>query len=259
MESRPSTEEAHEHRHSHSAHEDGVFIQQHWSEYTPEQHGVWQTLYRRRMEHLETCGSRVYLDGARAIGLEPERIPDLAAMNDRLAPRTGWNAVAVSGFLPAQQFFECLAERRFPTTVTIRPPDSLDYIPEPDIFHDVFGHVPLHADPVFADYLQTFGQLASHARSDEDRERMTRLFWFTVEFGLVLEAGQIKAYGSGLISSHGDCRNALSPACRKRPFSLEAVFTQDFEIDHVQPILFVLDSFDQLFEATQEAKRRLNL
>ena len=247
------------HKHSHSAHEDGVFLQQDWRNYTPEQHGVWQTLYRRRMEHLTRCGSRVFLQGARLIGLEPSRIPNLALMNARLAPRTGWNAVAVSGFLPAQQFFECLSQRRFPTTITIRPPDNLDYIPEPDIFHDVFGHVPLHADMVFADYLQEFGALASRVRSEEDRERMTRLFWFTVEFGLVLEDGEIKAYGSGLISSHGDCLNALSPACAKKPFSLEAVFAQDFEIDHVQPVLFVLDSFEQLFEATQEAKRKLNL
>lgn len=247
------------HKHSHSAHEDGVFIHQDWEAYTPEQHGVWQTLFRRRMDDLARNASRVYLNGAASIGLEAGSIPDLAVMNDRLSPRTGWRAVPVSGFLPAQQFFACLDARRFPTTVTIRPPDSLDYIPEPDIFHDVFGHVPLHADPVFADYLQTFGHLASRVRNDEDRERMTRLFWFTVEFGLIHEDGADKVYGSGLISSHGDCANALGPNCERRPFSLDEVFAQDFAIDHVQPVLFVLESFDQLFDATKEAQRRLNL
>jgi phenylalanine-4-hydroxylase len=222
---------------------------QHWEGYTSQDHAVWETLVRRRMAVLQRVGSRVFLDGMAAIGLEPDRVPRLEDMNARLAPRTGWRAIAVTGYLPAPQFFACLARREFPTTVTLRPPQNLEYLPEPDIFHDVFGHVPMHADPVFADFLQRFGAVAEAARSQVALRGLTRLFWFTVEFGLVREQGETKVYGSGLISSGADCANALSPRCDRRPFALEAVLAQDFAIDHVQPRLFVIDSFQELFDA----------
>jgi len=233
------------------------FIEQRWSDYTPEQHDVWGLLYQRRMNQLVSDGSRVFLEGAKVIGLRQDRVPDLADVNARLSRMTGWNAVPVSGFLPARDFFQCLAVRRFPTTITVRIREQMDYLPEPDIFHDVFGHVPLHADPAFADFLQRYGQIACAARDDADVVRMTRLFWFTVEFGLVQEAGRTKVYGSGLISSHGDSANALGPKCERRPFSLDAVFNQAFEIDHLQDVLFVVDSFDQLFAAVREAEQRI--
>jgi phenylalanine-4-hydroxylase len=199
----------------------------------------------------------VFLRGAEAIGLRPDRVPELREVNERLEARTGWNAVPVSGFIPARQFFQCLASRRFPTTVTVRSREQLDYLPEPDIFHDVFGHVPLHADPAFADFLQGFGEVAVQARTEEELTGMARLFWFTVEFGLCREDGETKVYGSGLISSAGDAANALGPKCDRRAFSLDAVIQQPFEIDRLQDVLFVVDSFDQLFEATEEAKRRI--
>jgi phenylalanine-4-hydroxylase len=224
-------------------------VEQNWPAYMPEQHGVWATLYRRRMDTLRTTASNAFLRGAEAIGLSPEFVPDLEDVNRRLKRRTGWAAVPVSGFLPAPQFFACLAERRFPTTVTVRDAQHLDYVPEPDIFHDVFGHVPLHADPVFGDFLQRFGQHAAAARDNDETERMARLFWFTVEFGLVREGGAIKVYGSGLISSHGDAANALGPKCERRPFDRDAVFAQPFAIDKLQDVLFVIDSFDELFQA----------
>jgi phenylalanine-4-hydroxylase len=230
-----------------------TFVTQQWDAYTPEDHEVWKTLYARRMATLEATGSAVFLDGAKTIGLGPNEVPDLREVNARLTPRTGWNAIPVSGFLPAKEFFACLAERRFPTTVTVRPMAQLDYLPEPDIFHDVFGHVPLHANPVFADFLQRFGQTASRAQSEEQVVAMARLFWFTVEFGLVREAGTVKVYGSGLISSHGDAANALGPHCDRRPFSLEAVLAQPFEIDRLQDVLFVVEDFGQLFDAVARA------
>ncbi|MEX2583571.1 MAG: phenylalanine 4-monooxygenase [Gemmatimonadota bacterium] len=234
-----------------------VFTVQDYGLYTAEDHEVWGILYEQRMQELRQNGSRVFLQGADAIGLRPDRVPDLAEVNERLEARTGWNAVPVNGFIPAREFFLCLARRRFPTTVKVRPRNQLEYLPEPDIFHDVFGHVPLHADAVFADFLQGFGAVASLARSEEDLTRMARLFWFTVEFGLCREDGRTKVYGSGLISSAGDARNALGPACDRRPFSLDAVFEQPFEIDRFQDVLFVVDSFDELFAATEEAKRRV--
>ena len=236
-----------------------TFVTQDWSAYTKENHRAWSILYQRRMETLEETGSSVFLEGAATIGIGASFVPDLRDVNARLAKRTGWAAVPVSGFLPAKEFFGCLAERRFPTTVTVRSMAQLDYLPEPDIFHDVFGHVPLHAHPVFADFLQQFGQAASRAESDEQVEAMARLFWFTVEFGLVREAGRIKVYGSGLISSHGDAANALGSKCDRRPFSLDAVLAQPFEIDRLQDVLFVVDDYAQLFEAVKVAGERLDL
>src|SRR5437899_5935034 len=188
------------------------FIEQRPAEYTQENQAVWQLLFARRMKHLRDVGSSAFLNGIKAIGLEPHYIPDLEQMNQRLEPITGWRAKAVSGFLEPTLFFQCLAERRFPTTVTVRPLQQLDYLPEPDIFHDVFGHVPMHADLVFADFLQRFGAIAAAVREEDEVERMARLFWFTVEFGLIRERGSVPMYGSGLISSQEHAAHALPAA-----------------------------------------------
>jgi phenylalanine-4-hydroxylase len=232
-------------------------IEQKWEEYTTDNHLAWGKLYEKRMRELQRTGSELFLTGAEAIGLNRDHVPDLTDVNARLAQRTGWEAIPVAGFIPAADFFGCLAERKFPTTITIRPLDRLDYIPEPDIFHDVFGHVPLHADLVFANFLQRFGQVATRARSEEATTWMARLFWFTVEFGLIRESHRVKVYGSGLISSAADGANALSDKCTRRPFDLDDVINQPFEIDHLQNTLFVTDSFGQLFDAVTEMERRL--
>jgi phenylalanine-4-hydroxylase len=233
-----------------------VFIAQDYGRYGGDDHDVWRILYQRRMETLADTGSRAFLNGMESIGLSPDRVPDLSDVNGRLAARTGWAAVGVGGFIPAAQFFRCLEQRRFPTTHKVRPREQLDYLPEPDIFHDVFGHVPLHADPIFADFLQRFGALAARAATEAQIAAMARLFWFTVEFGLIREAGRIKIYGSGLISSHADAANALGPSCERRAFDVDAVMSQPFEIDRLQNVLFVVDSFDQLFEAVEDVRSR---
>lgn len=231
-------------------------ISQNYSRYSAEDHDVWRTLYERRMATLRDTGSQVFLDGIERIGLSPRRVPDLTEVNRRLVQATSWTAVGVRGFIPAAAFFQSLARRRFPTTLTVRPRAQLDYLPEPDIFHDVFGHVPLHAHPVFADFLRRFGVLAAASRSEQETTEMARLFWFTVEFGLIRERGEIRIYGSGLISSHGDAANALGSRCERRPFDLDNVLAQPFEIDHFQDVLYVVDSFDQLFDAVSEVERR---
>jgi len=166
--------------------------------------------------------------------------------------------VPVGGFIPAADFFTSLSVRRFPTTIIIRAKSQLDYLPEPDIFHDVFGHVPLHADPVFADFLQRFGAVAAVASTEEETAMMARLFWFTVEFGLINEGNGTKVYGSGLISSAADAANALSLSCEKRPFELDSVISQPFDIDRLQDVLFVIESFDQLFQAVSDMEQRLH-
>lgn len=235
-----------------------AFMEQRYTRYDAEAHDVWRLLYERRMGTLAQTGSAVFLDGIRRIGLRPDRVPDLAAVNARLARLTGWRAVGVGGFIPAREFFHCLAQRRFPTTLIVRPRAQLDYLPEPDIFHDVFGHVPLHSDPVFADFLQQFGELAARSGTEAETTEMARLFWFTVEFGLIRERGAVKVYGSGLISSHGDAANALGNGCERRPFELDAVLQQPFEIDRLQDVLFVIDSFQQLFDAVAVIAERRN-
>jgi phenylalanine-4-hydroxylase len=238
-----------------------VYIDQHYEGYTPENQETWRILYDRQMEYLATHASNVYLSGARSIKLVRDHIPYLdgpRSINTYLRQLTGWQSRAVPGYIPAKAFFACLARREFPTTVVIRPKESIDYLPEPDIFHDVFGHVPLHADPVFADFLQTYGKAALTTDDPAHTERLARLFWFTVEFGLIREEGQLKLYGSGLISSPGESMHALnSKEVDRRPFDLETVCATAFEIDHYQPILYVLESFEQLRDAMNTYANRL--
>ena len=238
-----------------------VYIRQRYDGYTAENQQSWQTLYDRQMAYLPEHASQVYLRGAKSINLVRDYIPYLEgpkSVNHFLAPLTGWQSRAVPGYLPAKAFFACLARREFPTTVVIRPKESLDYLPEPDIFHDIFGHVPLHADPVFADFLQTYGKAALLTNDPYHTERLARLFWFTVEFGLIREGGRLKVYGSGLISSPGESRHSLeSDKVERRPFDLDRVCDTSFEIDHYQPILYVLDSFEQLRDAMNTYAGRL--
>jgi len=229
---------------------DSMKITQHWDKYTDENHEVWGILYEKRMEHLAEAGSNVFLKGADIINLNRKQVPDLREVNANLLPNTGWSSHGVPGYLPAKSFFAFLAQRQFPTTITVRPRTSMDYLPEPDIIHDVFGHVPLHADPVFADFLQTYGKAALYTNNEDHTTRLARLFWFTVEFGLIHEDNRTKLYGSGLISSDGEGHHALeSDKVDRRKFDLKTVCETDFEIDHYQPILYVLDSFEQLRDA----------
>ena len=241
---------------------DSMKITQQHEKYTDENHEVWGILYEKRMKHLrdEGMGSRIFLQGADVIDLTKDRVPDLKVVNQNLSKYTGWSSHGVPGYLPAKAFFAFLAQRQFPTTITVRPKTSMDYLPEPDIIHDVFGHVPLHADPVFADFLQTYGKAALYTDNEQHTERLARLFWFTVEFGLIHEDNQLKLYGSGLISSEGEGHHALeSPDVERRPFDLDRVCETTFEIDHYQPILYVLESFEQLRDAMNSyAEKILN-
>lgn len=241
---------------------ESFLIQQDWSIYTPDQHAVWAELVSRRMPQLKEHACDEYLDGFNQIGLREDAIPNLAEVNKRLGPRTGWNATPVSGFLPPDAFFEMLAARQFPTTTWLRKRESLEYTPEPDIFHDVFGHVPMHAHPVFADFLQEYGRVCAGLIHDKDKlERMGRLFWFTVEFGVIRQKGEIKLYGSGLISSHGESTHVIHRRSDGGPeirdFDLDAVLNQEFLVSEMQKVLYAVESFDQIYEAAKEAEHRL--
>jgi phenylalanine-4-hydroxylase len=230
-------------------------IEQDYAAYTVEQHAVWQELVLRRMPQLRQHAAAEYLEGLEIIGLEASHLPSLTAVSARLAPRTGWASTPVSGFLPGNAFFEMLAARRFPTTTWLRSRESMDYTPEPDIFHDVFGHVPLHAHPVFAAFLEHYGRLcASVLARPEALERLGRLFWFTVEFGVMRQRGALKVYGSGLISSHGECTRVLAGGCEIRDFDIHRVLATPIDTGQMQPILYAVKSFEQIYEAATEAE-----
>ncbi|HUA98106.1 MAG TPA: phenylalanine 4-monooxygenase [Terracidiphilus sp.] len=231
-------------------------IEQNYLSYTQDQHSVWAELVSRALPELEKHAAREYLDGFEIIGLERGRLPNLSAISARLEPRTGWRSTPVSGFLPAPAFFEMLAARRFPTTTWLRSRDSLEYTPEPDIFHDVFGHVPMHAHAVFADFLERYGRVCASISDAGVLEKLGRLFWYTVEFGLIRQNGQIKVYGSGLISSHGECLNVISGHCAIRDFTLDEVLETPVKVDELHKLLFAVAGFDQIYEAMHEAELR---
>ncbi len=243
-----------------------LYIDQPYELYSAANHDVWRRLYARMGERWQKYGNARFLEGLETLQLAPDRVPRLEDVNRFMAPLTGFRAKAVSGYVPAYIFFDCLRQREFPTTITIRDGEVLDYLPEPDIFHDIAGHVPMHTDPAFAETLVRFGECARTAAErvaampdDDQRNRrltsvvqaMARFFWFTIEFGLMRgdRDGELKAYGSGLLSSYGELAWCIdSPAVQRYPFQLEWVVNQSFEIDHYQPLLFVVESFDHLFD-----------
>jgi len=231
-------------------------IEQDYRSYTDEQHSVWAELVSRVLPELEKHAARAYLDGFQIIGLQRDRLPNLATISERLRPRTGWSSTPVSGFLPAPAFFEMLAARQFPTTTWLRSRESIEYTPEPDIFHDVFGHVPMHAHKVFADFLEHYGRVCALIEDAGVLEKLGRLFWYTVEFGLIREGDEVKVYGSGLISSHGECMNVMDGHCAVRDFSLEEVLSTPVKVDELHRLLFAVSSFDQIYEAMHEAEDR---
>ena len=245
-----------------------LYIEQPYELYSPENHEAWRRLYARMRPRWERYANEHFLEGIQSLCLDPDRIPRLDDVNRFLRPLTGFQAKAVSGYVPSFVFFDCLRNRRFPTTVTIRRSDHLDYLPEPDIFHDVAGHVPMHTDKHFAETLVRFGECAHTAavtaagiRDPETRahyltsviKAMARFFWFTIEFGLMRGRDGLKVYGSGLLSSHGEIAHAIgSPEVQRYPIQLEWAINQGFEINHYQPLLFIVDSFDHLFSLVDQ-------
>jgi len=233
-------------------------IEQYYAAYTPEQHAVWAELVRRRMPQLKAHAAIEYLDGFETLGLSYERLPVLSEISAKLQRRTGWNTTPVSGFMPAPAFFEMLGARHFPTTTWLRSRNELEYTPEPDIFHDVFGHVPMHAHPVFAEFLAHYGQLCARIEDETILERLGRFFWYSVEFGLIRQEGRIKVYGSGLISSDGECSNVLSGGCAVRDFDLDEVLITPVKVDEMHRLLFAIQSFDELYEAMHTLEARID-
>lgn len=229
-------------------------VDQPWDDYSDVDHGVWKALYQRQREILVGRASDEFLQAQDMMGMSPDRIPRFTELNAVLEAATGWTIVGVEGLLPELDFFEHLANRRFPVSWWIRRPDQLDYIEEPDLFHDLFGHVPLLMIPAFADYMQAYGRggVKAHAIGADALANLTRLYWYTVEFGLIRQHDGLRIYGSGIVSSKGESIHCLESAAPNRiGFDLERIMRTRYRIDSYQKTYFVIDSFEQLMDATR--------
>jgi phenylalanine-4-hydroxylase len=231
-----------------------AIVEQPWAGYSETDHEVWRTLFRRQREILAGRACAEFLASQDEMGIGEELIPKFAELNRQLGAKTGWQLIGVQGLLPELDFFQHLANRRFPVTWWIRKPEQLDYLSEPDLFHDLFGHVPLLMNPMFADYMQAYGRggVKAHGIGPEALAQLTRLYWYTVEFGLINTADGLRIYGSGIVSSGGESVHCLeSPAPNRLGFDLLRVMRTRYRIDTFQKTYFVIDSFAQLFEATR--------
>ncbi len=254
------------------AQEEGrLYIHQPYELYSEDNHDAWRRLFSRMEERWRRYANPRFIQGIDSLCLDPNRMPRLEDVNRFLSPLTGFKAKPVSGYIPSFLFFDCLRNREFPTTITIRDGATLDYLPEPDIFHDIAGHVPMHTDRAFADTLVRFGDCAHTAAeivagiTDETEKirrvtsifkALARFFWFTIEFGLMRQGTELRVYGSGLLSSYGEIAHSVdSPDVQRYPMQLEWVINQYFEIDRYQPLLFIVDSFDLLFDLVGELEQ----
>jgi len=224
-------------------------IDQGWEAYTPAEHGVWKTLFERQSKLLPGRACDEFVDGMRKLPIGADQIPDFRRLSDVLMKKTGWQVVAVPGLVPDEVFFEHLANRRFPAGQFIRKPDQLDYLEEPDVFHDVFGHVPMLMNPAIADYIQAYGEGGLRAQKLGVLDKLARVYWYTVEFGLLKQEGGLRIYGAGIASSFTETVFSLDDASPNRiGFDLERVMRTNYRIDDFQESYFVIDDLDKLLE-----------
>jgi phenylalanine-4-hydroxylase len=227
-------------------------IEQNWQDYSADEHAIWRLLFERQQHLLVGRACDEFLDGLGALGVAADGIPDFRRLSDVLDAATGWRIVAVPGLVPDDVFFAYLARRRFPSTCFIRRRDQLDYLQEPDIFHDICGHVPLLMNPVFADYMQAYGEGGLKALGLGHLQHLARLYWYTVEFGLITTQEGLRIYGSGILSSAGESVYCLDdPRPNRIGFDLRRVMRTRYRIDDFQQTYFVIDDFQQLFDATR--------
>jgi phenylalanine-4-hydroxylase len=233
-------------------------FEQQYGQYTPVDHSVWSILYKRQFEIIKHVSYPHFIKGLHELGFNEFEIPDFAALNNRLEELSGWKIYAVPGLIEARQFFKLMVFKRFGATTWIRKMEELDYLEEPDMFHDVFGHIPLLTDPVICDYLHKMAMIAEGYIDDEKIiEKISRLYWFTVEFGLVKEKNSIKIYGAGILSSPGETEYCLSKKAARIEFDLEKVINTPYKIDNFQEQYFVIDSMDELHEIILQLDKML--
>ncbi len=226
-------------------------IAQDWAAYTPQDHATWDHLFLRQAAMLRSRVVPHFIDGLDILRMDRPGIPRFDDLSERLMKATGWQVVAVPGLVPDSVFFDHLANRRFVAGRFIRSPDQIDYLREPDVFHDIFGHVPLLAHPVFADFMQAYGQGGQRAAGLGAIERLARLYWYTVEFGLIRQDGDLRLYGAGIASSYGESVFALDdPSPNRLGFDLKRLMRTPYRIDDYQQSYFVIDSFEDLLAQT---------
>lgn len=226
-------------------------VDQNWDAYSAEEHALYKRLYERQLQLLPRYACAEVIESVKHLGAS-DKIPRLDEISAKLQKVTGWELVGVPGLVPDLAFFKLLASRRFPVTVWLRKPEEFDYIVEPDVFHDFFGHVPLLFNPFIADYMQAYGQGGLRAKTLNALPMLSRLYWYTVEFGLIKTSEGLRAYGAGIMSSSGElvrCIDSQEPL--REPFDLETVLNTDFDIDHYQETYFVIDSFEDLMKKTE--------
>ena len=224
-------------------------IQQDWEKYSAEDHKTWSTLFSRQIATFKDRVCDEYLQGLKTLGLSAEKVPEFESMNKKLRAATGWEVLAVPGLIASRPFFTMLANKQFPAGTFIRKPEQLDYLEEPDIFHDVFGHVPLLSNPAYASYMQEYGRAGLAAMDHKGVKFLARLNWYTIEFGLIKSKEGIKVYGAGLMSSYGEAKYVLqNPSPHFLQFNLDRVLRTGYYIDDFQSIYFTIDSFEALFE-----------
>jgi phenylalanine-4-hydroxylase len=230
----------------------GFVIEQNWRGYSEDEHAIRRLLFERQQNLLQGRACREYLDGLQGLGVAAGGIPDFRRLSDILDRATGWRIAAVPGLVPDDVFFALLARRRFPSTCFIRRRDQLDYLQEPDVFHDIYGHVPMLMNPVFADYMQAYGEGGLKALRLGHLDHLARLYWYTVEFGLIATPEGLRIYGSGILSSAGESVYCLDdPRPNRLHFDLRRVMSTRYHIDRFQETYFVINDFAELFRATR--------
>jgi len=229
-----------------------------YSKYTSEDFGVWRLLYERQLPFVQANASELYLDALNKIGFTANAIPHFEETTKRLQQYTGWQLIVVPELVPQKDFFQMLTNKTFPATCWLRALEELDYIEEPDMFHDVFGHVPLLVNSAYAEFMHNFGKLAMKWIDTPDAiPILARVYWFTIEFGLLRENGNNKIFGAGIISSIGETAHVYKEESEKVPFNIKQMLTTEYRIDTLQPRYFVIDSFEQLCNAIPQIDKQL--
>ncbi len=233
-------------------------MKQIYANYTTEDQIVWKTLFERQIINLKKYGCSDYLKGIENVGFTPDKIPDFDQVKDQFTKNTNWSLQVVPGIIPVEEFFPLLNEKKFSATTWLRKMNQLDYIEEPDMFHDVFGHVPLLSIPTFSDFVQGLSRIAIKYLDDSKKmEMLGRIYWFTLEFGLIREGNETKVYGAGLCSSSGEIKNAISGNVIHKKFDISEIMNTPFQNDRIQGLYFVIDGFNQLFDSLKEIEREL--
>lgn len=232
--------------------------QQVYSNYTEQDFQVWRILFERQMNQLHNVASQQYLDAIETVQFSADRIPDFAALKQLLAPLTGWSLKVVPNLCPEKEFFEFLSRKQFTATCWLRSMEQLDYLEEPDMFHDVFAHVPLLSNSDYVEFLQGLSEIAlEHIEDAKAIELLGRIYWFTIEFGLIRENDQLKIYGAGILSSFGETKHALGDHTAKYNFNVKHIMHTPYRNDVMQDTYFVIESFEQLYHSLGDIRKEL--